>query len=115
MKGVAQEGCSWTFWFLQKSKKVWFRLPEEMHGREQELMFTYNDRPIIHRADWKTMAPEEKEEDTHPFLWGDEVASGWGHGPAETNHYLYIWTRWSLVHPRGCGQPDRFAIVLKGS
>ena len=105
-------GCSWTDWFLHKSKKVWFRLPAAQIRPEASRIYFYSGRPILHRTTWESLAPSEQAKLSPPILWGDEVASGWGKGPDGTNHFLYIWTRWSLLQPGACGHPERFAVEV---
>ncbi len=105
-------GCSWTDWFLHKSKKVWFRLPDSQIRPEASRIYFYSGRPILHRTTWESLSPSAQAKLSPVILWGDEVASGWGEGPDGTNHFLYIWTRWSLLQPGACGHPERFAVEV---
>jgi hypothetical protein len=106
------QGSFWTDWFLQKSKKVWFRIPSARLDPEAPWVYSYSGLPILHRRTWKLLPASERTRLTPVILWGDEVASGWGEGPEGTNHFLYIWTRWSLWHPGAWGQPERFAVQV---
>lgn len=105
-------GCGWTDWFLRKSKKVWFRLPDSQIRPDASRIYFYSGRPILHRTVWESLAPSERAKLSPVILWGDEVANGWGKGPDGTNHFLYIWTRWSLLQPGACGHPEKFAVEV---
>ena len=106
------QGCLWTDWFFNKSKKVWFRIPPSGMKPEAPRIYFYRGRPILRRRTWEALPASERARLTPAVLWGDEVASGWGRGPKGTNHFLYIWTRWSLLQPGACGHPERFAVEL---
>ena len=105
-------GCAWTDWFLNKSKKVWFRIPPSRMHPESSRIYFYSGRPILHRRTWEALPPPARAKLSPVVLWGDEVANGWGAGPEGTNHFLYIWTRWSLLQPGACGHPERFAVEV---
>lgn len=104
--------CAWSDWFLHKSKKVWFRIPEPWNQGERSRLYFYGGRPILHRSTWKSLSSSDRALIGPVILWGDQVASGWGAGPEGTNHFLYIWTRWSLLQPGACGHPERFEVEM---
>ncbi|MCP9926841.1 hypothetical protein [Cyanobium sp. CH-040] len=101
-------GPSWVFWYLRCSKKVWFRLPVPP-GAGGPLLFRFDGRPILHRSELAAWHAGRGEHPM-PVVWGDRLGVGWGQGPLGTNLYLLIWTRWSWLHPRACGQPQRFSV-----
>ncbi len=104
--------CSWSFWMLHKSKKVWFRLDEHESGRNVAPAFFYKGRRIIHRQDLAALPLEQRKTlESDAILWGQHVSNGWGHGPEGTNYYLHLWTRWSLIHPAYC-HPERFTMTV---
>lgn len=108
--GVEPALCSWVFWMFHKSKKVWFRVPESVAGEGLEPHFFYLGRRIRFAGDLAALTPDQRRrERLTSVVWGEAVAHGWGRGPRQTNHYLYIWTRWSLLHP-ACGEPERFTL-----
>jgi len=108
---VVAPPCSWSFWMLHKSKKVWFRLEERWRGRNVEPAFYYNGRRIIHSQDLATLPLEQRKPlESDAIVWGQHVSNGWGHGPDRTNYYLHLWTRWSVLHPAYC-HPERFTMT----
>lgn len=105
-------GCSWRFWYLQRSKKVWFRIscPPSAHTTDSGLLFRYNGRAILHcseRADWINRWGCRPR----PVVWGKYLGIGWGQGPHGTNLFLNLWSRWAWLHPEACGHPERFSVV----
>ncbi|MCP9849455.1 hypothetical protein [Cyanobium sp. Morenito 9A2] len=102
--------CSWRFWYLHHSKKVWFRVDEP--AAEKLLpVFTYEGRPILHRSEGEAASRgHHRYRGLAPVLWGDWPGWGWGHGPAGTRLFLEVWTRWSWLHPEACGRPERFGV-----
>lgn len=100
-----------SFWYLHKSKKVWFRLPESLHLSPLPLRYRYRGRPIVHARSWASLPWSERSRLGEVILWGDEVAAGWGTGPDRTNHFLCIWTRWSFLHPGARNHPEAFTAT----
>jgi hypothetical protein len=109
--GTPSQGHPWAFWMLRKSKKVWFQLPESLRHAEGRLLYRYRERTLLHRPTWRSLPAEERARIGAVILWGDEVVGGWGAGPHRTNHYLYIWTRWSLLHPGARHHPEAFTVT----
>jgi len=105
-------GRCWRFWYLQRSKKVWFRLePEQAAGAAAAgLLFCYDGRPILHRSELAGWIAAQGR-DTRPVLWGKYLGVGWGEGPQGCNLYLHLWTRWTWLHPQACGHPERFTAL----
>lgn len=109
-------GRSWRFWYLQRSKRVWFRLPDtatDATTGAQAWLCRYDGRAILHRsqqAAWRRRWPTE----LRPVLWGKWPELGRAAGPEGTNLYLSIWSRWSWLHPEACGEPRRFSVELRG-
>lgn len=101
-----------AFWFLRKSKRVWFRLPERLRTTGEPLLYRHRGRPILHARSWASLPWRERTRLGEVILWGDEVAAGWGMGPDQTNHYLCIWTRWSFLHPGARAHPEAFSAAL---
>lgn len=100
-------GRCWRFWYLQRSKKVWFRLPGGSEG--QSLLFRYDGRPILHRREL-TAWSESGRTQPLPVVWGKDLGIGWDQGPQGTTLFLHLWTRWTWLHPEACGQPQRFSV-----
>jgi hypothetical protein len=106
-------GCSWRFWYLHRSKKVWFRLSPHPVAQPPDtgLLFCYDGRPILHRserADWISSWGEQPA----PVVWGKYLGVGWGRGPQGATLFLQLWTRWTWLHPEACGHPERFSVVV---
>jgi hypothetical protein len=106
-------GRSWRFWYLHRSKKVWFRLSPQpaVHPPATGLLFCYDGRPILHhreRAAWIASWGELPA----PVVWGKYLGVGWGRGPQDTTLFLNLWTRWTWLHPEACGHPERFSVVV---
>jgi hypothetical protein len=105
--------CSWSFWLLHKSKKVWFKLDERYWGMNIEPFFFYKGQRIIYRGDLRALPIEERNTlETTAIQWGQHVSNGWGHGPEGTNYYLNLWTRWSIFQPASCN-PEFFSITYR--
>lgn len=105
--------CSWSFWLFNRSKRVWFRLEGPAMGSPITPRFTYCGREILHARCRQPDNPPGggcAERAEPPIRWGKHLGNGWGKGPAGTNYYLSIWTRWSWLHPAWC-HPDRFEIL----
>jgi hypothetical protein len=100
-------GRCWWFWYLQRSKRVWFRLPGGSEG--QPLLFRYDGRPILHRSELKAWQARLRDF-SRPLLWNKWTGMGLAAGPRGTTLYLTIWTRWSWLHPEACGSPERFSV-----
>lgn len=105
-------GCSLGFWYLQHSKKVWFRLPSTDRTRALHLVFTYRGRPILHVSERHSLEGVPAYGRRRPVLWGDYVDSEWGEGPEGTTLFLHLWTRWTWLHPEACGHPEQFRVDL---
>jgi hypothetical protein len=108
--GRPVRGRCWRFWFLQRSKRVWFRLgePSEWQG---SLLFRYNGRPILHRrelAAWRA----RRRSTPRPVLWDKWPELGVEDGPDDCQLCLTLWSRWSWLHPEACGRPGRFSVEL---
>jgi hypothetical protein len=103
---------AWTDWFFSKSKKVWFRIPSARIHPDSSRLYFYSGRPILHRRTWEALPPPARTKLSPVVFWGDEVVHGWREGPEDTNHFLYIWTRWSLLQLGACGHPERFAVEV---
>jgi hypothetical protein len=105
-------GRNWLFWYLQRSKKVWFR--DSSHpaavGRAEDLLFCYDGRPILHCSELKAWIADRGPH-PRPVVWGKYAGMGWGRGPKGANLYLHLWTRWTWLHPEACGHPERFSVV----
>lgn len=100
---------AWGFWYLRTSKKVWFRVNRQMVQGLRPL-FTYSGRPILHRSELAGSAARRPPGGPPPVVWGDHLGSGWAAGPAGTQLYLQIWTRWAWFHPEACARPELFAV-----
>ena len=104
-------GRAWGFWYLRTSKKVWFRVDRGAVEGLQPL-FTYNGRPILHWSELARGPAHSWQAGPAPVAWGDYLGSNWAEGPAGTQLYLQLWTRWTWLHPEACGRPERFAVVF---
>lgn len=110
--GRPVRGRCWRFWYLQRSKRVWFRLPDTVTSSTagaQVWLCRYNGRPILHRAESPAWIARGETGAT-PVLWGKWPELGVGLGPQGTNLYLGIWTRWSWLHPEACSRPELFSV-----
>ncbi len=108
--GVQAPPCSWSFWILHRSKKVWFHIPEQHRNSLGPVAFAYRGRRILYSGDIAAFPTAERAALTaSSIVWGKHVGNGWGEGPEGTNYYLSIWTRWSLVHPAQC-HPEWFTV-----
>lgn len=108
--GHRPRSSSWSFWMLHKSKKVWFRVPDAAPGSDLQPMLLYRGRRILFGGDLANLSPSQRQQLMgDSILWGDAVAHGWGVGPDHTNYYLFIWTRWSWLHP-AFRSPSRFSL-----
>ena len=108
--GHKPRSSSWSFWMLHKSKKVWFRVPDAAPGSDLQPMLLYRGRRILFGGDLADLTPSQSQRlKRESILWGDAVAHGWGVGPEHTNYYLFIWTRWSWLHP-AFRSPSRFSL-----
>lgn len=103
---------SLRFWMLQH-KKVWFRLEGLSLVQPGTLQFSYRGRPIRHWRDGSGGPGGQQAGAMSPILWGDRLAWGHGVGPEGTNLYLYIWTRWSWLHPAASSHPEWFTVQRK--
>ncbi len=105
-------GRNWLFWYLQRSKKVWFRIDADSAAKAKagDWLFHYNGRPIVHRTALKAWVAARGEQ-PKPVVWGKYAGMGWGRGPQGTNLYLQLWTRWAWLHPEACGHPEHFSVV----
>lgn len=104
--------CSRSFWLLQKSKKVWFLVDEQHKDRDTEPAFFYRGRRILYRGDLRSLPRERRKRlESNSIVWGQSVAHGWGRGPNGTNHYLHLWTRWSVFQPARC-HPEYFTMTF---
>ncbi|QPN66060.1 hypothetical protein [Synechococcus sp. CBW1006] len=104
--------CSWRFWYLQHSKKVWFRVPDPERVRQKRPVFTYQGSPILHVSEVGAARGRHVYAGRPPVVWGDSVGYGWARGPQDTNLFLELWTRWTWLHPEACGRPDWFRVDL---
>ncbi len=103
--------CSRSFWLLQKSKKVWFRLDEKVRGLAMEPGFYYRGRRILYSGDLIKFPKEKRTSlEANSILWGQKLDNGWGRGPQGTNYYLHLWTRWSVFQPARC-HPEFFSMT----
>jgi hypothetical protein len=111
-RGVA--GSNWLFWYLQRSKKVWFRIDADgaARGTTGDWLYCYDNRPILHRSELKAWIAARGQQ-PKPVVWGKYAGMGWGQGPQGTNLYLQLWTRWAWLHPEACGHPERFSVVRR--
>ncbi len=108
--GVDAPPCSWSFWLLHRSKKVWFRIPDQDRALFGAVSFAYKGHRIRFSGDIAARSPAERAAlGASDIIWGKHVKNGWGEGPRDTNYYLSIWTRWSLVHPAQC-HPEWFTV-----
>jgi len=105
-------GCALGYWYLQHSKKVWFRLPDSQRNRALQRVFTYRGQPILHVSERHSLERLPAYRQQPPVLWGDYVGSGWGSGPEGTTLFLELWTRWTWLHPEACGHPEQFQVDL---
>ncbi|MFY8150140.1 MAG: hypothetical protein ACOVNL_13110 [Prochlorococcaceae cyanobacterium] len=105
-------GCSWSYWYLQHSKKVWFRVPDTERNRTLQPVFSYRGQPILHVSEARRLERSPRYARRTPVLWGDYVGSGWGTGPQGTTLFLELWTRWTWLHPEACGHPEQFSVDL---
>jgi hypothetical protein len=105
----AVTGRPWWYWYLQRSKKVWFRVDPAAVGTLQPL-FRYQGRPILHSSERRAWQRGRPPNSPRPVVWGDYVGSGFGAGPGGTVLYLQLWTRWTWLHPEACGRPERFSV-----
>jgi len=105
-------GCSLGYWYLQHSKKVWFRLPRTRRTQALQPVFSYRGQPILHVSERHHLDRVPAYGRRAPVLWGDYVGSGWGEGPEGTTLYLELWTRWTWLHPEACGHPEQFRVDL---
>lgn len=113
--GVMPPNPSLLFWLFHRSKKVWFRIPEQHRFTLAEVSFSYKGRLILYKGDIADRPMAERSAlASRTIVWGKRLGIGWGDGPQGTNFYLSIWTRWSLVHPAQC-HPERFAMSYRGS
>jgi hypothetical protein len=112
--------CSRRFWLLQKSKKVWFRVDahhrdrhrDSDRDRDSEAAFFYRGRRILYRGDLRALPAERRKTlEADSIVWGQSLAHGWGRGPNGTNHYLHLWTRWSILQPARC-HPEYFTMAF---
>jgi hypothetical protein len=103
-------GRHWLFWYLQRSKKVWFRV--EAPGAREQLQCCYDGRPILHRSQLQAWIAARGNQ-PRPVVWGKYAGMGWGRGPRGTNLYLLLWSRWTWLHPEACGHPERFSVVRR--
>lgn len=102
--------CSWPFWLLHRSKKVWFRIPPQSRSSLGPVTFAYRGRVILYSGDLAERPSSERAGlMASRIIWGKHVKNGWGNGPDRTNYYLSIWTRWSLWHPAQC-HPEWFTL-----
>ena len=101
--------CSWRYWYLQHSKKVWFRIDRRAVAGLRP-MFTYEGQPILHRSEVASAGNFSHYTGRAPVVWGDFPGRGWGQGPGDTRLYLELWTRWTWLHPEACGHPERFGV-----
>ena len=106
--------CSWSFWLFNRSKKVWFHLEGQAVGSPIDPRFAYHGREILYdgcRSPGALPGADSGEGAAAkpPIRWGKQLGNGWWQGPAGTNYYLSIWTRWSWFHPAWC-HPERFEI-----
>jgi hypothetical protein len=97
------------FWYLQHSKKVWFRIDESAVAGLRPV-FTYDGRPILHRSEITAAHSRSHYAGRTPVMWGDFPGVGRGRGPGGTQLYLELWTRWTWLHPEACGHPERFGV-----
>ena len=104
--------CSWRFWYLQHSKKVWFKVPDPEQARQKRLVFTYQGSPILHVSEVGAARGRHVYAGRPPVVWGDYVGYGWAKGPQDTTLFLELWTRWTWIHPEACGRPDWFRVDL---
>ncbi len=108
--GHRPRSSSWSFWMLHKSKKVWFRVPDAAPGSDLQPMLLYRGRRILFGGDLADLPASQRQQlKRESVLWGEGVAHGWGDGPDHTNYYLFIWTRWSWLHP-AFRSPSRFSL-----
>ncbi|MEO1001591.1 MAG: hypothetical protein AAFX65_00590 [Cyanobacteria bacterium J06638_7] len=99
---------SWRFWYLQRSKRVWFQL-DDPTSATRLLLFRFDGRPILHRsqvAAWQARHGPRPA----PVVWGKWPGVGLARGPRDCQLFLTIWSRWSWLHPRACGRPGRFSV-----
>ena len=106
-------GRSWRFWYLHRSKKVWFRLDPDRatHPAAGDLLFCYDGRPILHRSERAGWIAAQGDQ-PRPVVWGKYLGVGWGKGPQDTTLFLHLWTRWTWLHPGACGHPERFSVLM---
>lgn len=105
-------GCSLGYWYLQHSKKVWFRLPSNHRTRALQPVFSFRGQPILHVSERHRLDRVPLYANRAPVLWGDYVGSGWKAGPEGTTLFLELWTRWTWLHPEACGHPEQFGVAL---
>jgi hypothetical protein len=104
--------CSRSFWLLQKSKKVWFLVDAKHRDKDTEAAFFYRGRRILYRGDLRDLPAERRKTlEANSIVWGQSLAHGWGRGPDGTNHYLHLWTRWSIFQPARC-HPEYFTMTF---
>jgi hypothetical protein len=106
-------GHSWRFWYLHRSKKVWFRLDPDRATQTaaEDLLFCYDGRPILHRSEragWIAARGDRPR----PVVWGKYLGVGWGKGPQDTTLFLHLWTRWTWLHAEASGHPERFSVLM---
>ncbi len=101
-------GCCWRFWYLQRSKRVWFRLNSPAQAAAP-LLFRYDGRPILHRSQRAAWFARQGQRPA-PVVWSKWPGMGLGRGPAGSQLFLTISSRWSWLHPEACGRPERFSV-----
>lgn len=109
-EGVEARQGALVFWFLQRSKKVWFRIDPALFGQPIPHTFTYRGRPILFSGDRSEPRSIGAAGEPRPIYWGERMESGWGHGPRRTNFFLSILTRWSLWH-LAAAHPEDFRVL----
>ncbi|MCU0528428.1 MAG: hypothetical protein MUD04_02820 [Cyanobium sp. Prado107] len=103
-------GRNWWFWYLQHSKKVWFRV-DPLPTSAEHLRFLYKGRPILHHSEVTAYGNQQPNASIRPVVWGDRLGIGIAEGPDGTNLYLQLWTRWTWLNPQACGRPQEFAVI----
>ncbi|MBD2551292.1 hypothetical protein H6G65_17210 [Microcystis elabens FACHB-917] len=105
--------CSWRYWYLQHSKKVWFQIDRRAVAGLRPV-FSHEGKLILHRSEVATARNLAHTTGRGPVVWGDFPSWGWGQGPGGTQLYLELWTRWTWLHPEACGHPQTFGVVFFG-
>jgi len=105
-------GRSLRFWYVHRSKKVWFRRrPAVLKGKRPR--FFYEGRPILHRSELSDGFEMEGFRTAQPGGLGrSAVRWGIGVGLEGAGLYLLLWARWTWIHLEAFRRSERLTVEI---